>query len=77
MHKGFDSLFEKNTETIVWGQQQKAIQVIIEKGVTLIGPGTVGRVRPACFRVGNTGGMTVNIPSSLWYRPGWFVPLLQ
>ncbi|KAL6724822.1 hypothetical protein Aduo_019677 [Ancylostoma duodenale] len=57
-------------EGVPENQAGNLIKVIIERGVTLIGPGTVGGVRPGCFRIGNTRGMTVNILSSLWYRPG-------
>eukprot|EP00004_Rigifila_ramosa_P008257 TRINITY_DN1946_c0_g1_i1.p1 TRINITY_DN1946_c0_g1~~TRINITY_DN1946_c0_g1_i1.p1 ORF type:complete len:1122 (-),score=261.03 TRINITY_DN1946_c0_g1_i1:71-3436(-) len=41
-----------------------------EKGVTLIGPATVGGIRPGAFRIGNTGGMLDNIVSCKLYRPG-------
>lgn len=41
-----------------------------ERRVTLIGPATVGGIKPGCFRVGNTGGMIDNILSSRLYRPG-------
>eukprot|EP00474_Spongospora_subterranea_P008588 CRZ09046.1 hypothetical protein [Spongospora subterranea] len=40
------------------------------KGVTLIGPATVGGIKPGCFRIGNTGGMLDNIIASKLYRPG-------
>nr|BAK02254.1 predicted protein [Hordeum vulgare subsp. vulgare] len=39
-------------------------------GVMIIGPATVGGIKPGCFRVGNTGGMLDNILSSKLYRPG-------
>lgn len=53
-----------------------------KKGVTIIGPATVGGIKPGCFRIGNTGGnlinyciiyllgMIDNIISSKLYRPG-------
>jgi ATP citrate (pro-S)-lyase len=41
-----------------------------EKGVTVIGPATVGGIKPGCFKIGNTGGMTDNIIASKLYRPG-------
>ena len=41
-----------------------------ERGVTLIGPATVGGIAPGCFRIGNTGGMIDNIISCKLYRPG-------
>jgi len=40
------------------------------KGVTIIGPATVGGIKPGCFRIGNTGGMIDNIIASKLYRPG-------
>ncbi|KIH53690.1 hypothetical protein ANCDUO_16176, partial [Ancylostoma duodenale] len=50
-------------EGVPGNQAGNLIKVISEKGVTVIGPGTVGGV--ACFRIGNTGGVTVNILSAL------------
>lgn len=41
-----------------------------EKGVGIIGPATVGGIKPGCFRIGNTGGMLDNIVMSRLYRPG-------
>ncbi|XP_041367223.1 ATP-citrate synthase-like isoform X2 [Gigantopelta aegis] len=41
-----------------------------EKGVTIIGPATVGGLKAGCFKIGNTGGMLDNILSSKLYRPG-------
>ncbi|KZT20946.1 ATP-citrate synthase [Neolentinus lepideus HHB14362 ss-1] len=40
------------------------------KGVLIIGPATVGGIKPGCFRIGNSGGMMDNIISSKLYRPG-------
>ena len=31
-----------------------------EKNVVVIGPATVGGIKPGCFRIGNTGGMIDN-----------------
>lgn len=39
-------------------------------GVLIIGPATVGGIKPGCFRIGNSGGMMDNILSSKLYRPG-------
>jgi len=39
-------------------------------GVTIIGPATVGGIKPGCFKIGNTGGMMDNIVASKLYRPG-------
>lgn len=41
-----------------------------ERGVTIIGPATVGGIKPGCFKIGNTGGMLDNILDSKLYRPG-------
>ena len=41
-----------------------------EKQVTIIGPATVGGIKPGCFKIGNTGGMLDNILSSKLFRPG-------
>lgn len=38
--------------------------------VLIIGPATVGGIKPGCFRIGNSGGMMDNILSSKLYRPG-------
>ncbi|KAI9630830.1 hypothetical protein KEM48_013599 [Puccinia striiformis f. sp. tritici PST-130] len=41
-----------------------------KKKVIIIGPATVGGIKPGCFRIGNTGGMMDNIIASKLYRPG-------
>jgi len=40
------------------------------RGVTLIGPATVGGLKPGCFRIGNTGGMIDNCVDCKLHRPG-------
>jgi len=51
--------------------QTRAINKAAElKGVGIIGPATVGGIKPGCFRIGNTGGMLDNIVLSRLYRPG-------
>ena len=40
------------------------------QGVTLIGPATVGGIKPGCFRIGNAGGALDNIVAARLYRPG-------
>mmetsp|Transcript_12735 Transcript_12735/g.33221 ORF Transcript_12735/g.33221 Transcript_12735/m.33221 type:complete len:601 (-) Transcript_12735:1240-3042(-) len=40
------------------------------KGVTIIGPATVGGIKPGCFRIGNTGGMIDNCITCKLHRPG-------
>jgi len=49
---------------------RKLIKVADKKNVTIIGPATVGGVKPGCFKIGNTGGMMDNILHSKLYRPG-------
>ncbi|XP_049320393.1 ATP-citrate synthase isoform X2 [Astyanax mexicanus] len=49
---------------------RKLIKTANEKGVTIIGPATVGGIKPGCFKIGNTGGMLDNILASKLYRPG-------
>jgi len=41
-----------------------------QRNVTIIGPATVGGLKPGCFKIGNTGGMLDNILMSKLYRPG-------
>jgi ATP citrate (pro-S)-lyase len=53
--------------------ERRARQIIHEakkKDVLIIGPATVGGIKPGCFKIGNTGGMMDNIVSSKLYRPG-------
>uniref|UniRef100_A0A8B9KT00 ATP-citrate synthase n=1 Tax=Astyanax mexicanus TaxID=7994 RepID=A0A8B9KT00_ASTMX len=49
---------------------RKLIKTANEKGITIIGPATVGGIKPGCFKIGNTGGMLDNILASKLYRPG-------
>lgn len=58
-------------EGVPENQTRKIIRVAHEKGVTIIGPATVGGIKPGCFKIGNTGGMMDNILASKLYRPGW------
>eukprot|EP00834_Sanchytrium_tribonematis_P000771 NODE_15_length_50561_cov_0.608081.p2 type:complete len:1139 gc:universal NODE_15_length_50561_cov_0.608081:12744-9328(-) len=46
------------------------LHVAKAKNVLIIGPATVGGIKPGCFKIGNTGGMMDNIVSSKLYRPG-------
>ena len=59
---------------IAEGVPERQTRVLIQharsKGVTIIGPATVGGIKPGCFRIGNTGGMLDNIIASRLYRPG-------
>ncbi|KAJ1973947.1 ATP citrate lyase subunit 1, partial [Dimargaris cristalligena] len=53
--------------------ERRARQILWEaeaKQVLIIGPATVGGIKPGCFKIGNTGGMMDNIASSKLYRPG-------
>jgi len=49
---------------------RKLILLANEKNVTIIGPATVGGLKPGCFKIGNTGGMMDNILHSKLYRTG-------
>lgn len=49
---------------------RKLIKLANSKDVTIIGPATVGGVKPGCFKIGNTGGMMDNILHSKLYRAG-------
>ncbi|KAJ2457895.1 ATP citrate lyase subunit 1, partial [Coemansia sp. RSA 2424] len=49
---------------------RKLIGLAAAAGVALIGPATVGGIKPGCFKIGNTGGMMDNIASSKLYRAG-------
>merc|ERR1719367_246507 len=52
-------------------QQTKELIMTAEtKEVGIIGPATVGGIKPGCLRIGNTGGMLDNIVMSRLYRPG-------
>lgn len=80
------SAYESTLETLEEHRQIRTIAIIAEgipenmtrkmikrarsKGVTVIGPATVGGIKPGCFKIGNTGGMTDNILASRLYRPG-------
>ena len=57
-------------EGIPENMTRKLILMAEQKGVTIIGPATVGGVKPGCFKIGNTGGMMDNILHSKLYRPG-------
>lgn len=57
-------------EGIPENMTRKIILRAQEKGVSIIGPATVGGVKPGCFKIGNTGGMMDNILHSKLYRPG-------
>lgn len=81
----FRSVYESTNE-VLGHEQIKTIAIIAEgvperqtrslihrakkRGVTIIGPATVGGIKPGCFRIGNTGGMLDNIIASRLYRPG-------
>lgn len=57
-------------EGIPENMTRKLNKMAQEKGVSIIGPATVGGVKPGCFKIGNTGGMLDNILHSKLYRPG-------
>ncbi|KAF9122792.1 citrate synthase [Mortierella sp. 14UC] len=53
---------ERRARQILWEAK--------ERNVLVIGPATVGGIKPGCFKIGNTGGMMDNIVSSKLYRAG-------
>ncbi|OXA58729.1 ATP-citrate synthase [Folsomia candida] len=57
-------------EGIPENMTRKMIKKAHEKKVSIIGPATVGGIRPGCFKIGNTGGMMDNILYSKLYRQG-------
>lgn len=60
-------------EGIPENMTRKLILMAQQKGITIIGPATVGGVKPGCFKIGNTGGMMDNILHSKLYRPGRYI----
>merc|ERR1719230_45290 len=51
-------------------QTRDIVKTAEAKGVGIIGPATVGGIKPGCIRLGNTGGMLDNVVMSRLYRPG-------
>lgn len=49
---------------------REILHVAKSKGVEIIGPATVGGIKPGSYKIGNTGGMMDNIVASKLYRPG-------
>lgn len=49
---------------------REILHVAKKKGITIIGPATVGGIKPGAFKIGNTGGMMDNIVASKLYRKG-------
>lgn len=57
-------------EGIPENMTRKLNKLATQRKVNIIGPATVGGVKPGCFKIGNTGGMLDNILHSKLYRPG-------
>ena len=51
-------------EGIPENKTKKLNKLARDQGVTIIGPATVGGIKPGCFKIGNTGGMLDNILDS-------------
>merc|ERR550539_1498298 len=51
-------------------QTREIIKTAEAKKIGIIGPATVGGIKPGCLRLGNTGGMLDNVVMSRLYRPG-------
>lgn len=57
-------------EGIPENMTRKMNKLARSKGVTIIGPATVGGIKPGALKIGNTGGMMDNLLASKLYRPG-------
>ena len=60
-------------EGIPENSTRKLNKLAAEKHVAIIGPATVGGIKPGCLKIGNTGGMMDNILHSKLYRPGRYI----
>ena len=49
---------------------REILHVAQKKKITIVGPATVGGIKPGAFKIGNTGGMMDNIVASKLYRKG-------
>ena len=49
---------------------REILHVARQRNITIIGPATVGGIKPGSFKIGNTGGMMDNIVASKLYRKG-------
>ena len=72
-----DALNTDNIRTIIMiaeGVPQRDVRKIAkiakEKGKWVIGPATVGGIKPGCFKIGNAAGTVDNIKDTKLYRPG-------
>ncbi|XP_062517479.1 ATP-citrate synthase-like [Corticium candelabrum] len=79
------SAYESTMETMTYSQirtiaiiaegiPENLTKVLIktanEKGVSIIGPATVGGVKAGCFKIGNSAGMLDNVIAAKLFRPG-------
>ncbi|MDA3813687.1 MAG: ATP citrate synthase [Candidatus Cloacimonetes bacterium] len=72
-----EALETENIRTIIMiaeGVPQRDVRKIAklakEKGKWIIGPATVGGLKPGCFKIGNAAGTVENIRDTKLYRPG-------
>ena len=72
-----EALETENIRTIIMiaeGVPQRDVRKIAklakEKGKWIIGPATVGGLKPGCFKIGNAAGTVENIKDTKLYRPG-------
>ncbi len=49
---------------------RKIAKIAKEKNKWVIGPATVGGIKPGCFKIGNAAGTVQNIKDTKLYRPG-------
>jgi citrate synthase len=61
---------DRNKQLTLKQRAREILHVAAKKGVTIIGPATVGGIKPGAFKIGNTGGMMDNIVASKLYRSG-------
>lgn len=64
----------KTVAIIAEGVPEQQTRLLVKasemKEIGMIGPATVGGIKPGCLRIGNTGGMLDNVVMSRLYRPG-------
>ncbi|KAI6233498.1 ATP-citrate synthase [Aphelenchoides fujianensis] len=57
-------------EGVPENQTRAIIKKAHEKGIVIVGPATVGGIKPTCFKIGNTAGALDNLIACKLYRPG-------
>ncbi|KAI6206207.1 ATP citrate synthase [Aphelenchoides besseyi] len=57
-------------EGVPENQTRKIIKKANDKNIVIIGPATVGGIKPGCFKIGNAAGLMDNVLAAKLYRPG-------